>query len=485
LVDILDKIPPQSLEAEQAMLGAFLIEREAITAAKSAGLDPSHLYRESHRIICDAIYELFDKHEPVDLITLGNLLRTREKLEEIGGLLSLTTMMTNCPTASGVTHYVGIIKIKAYQRSLIKAADEIQYAAYTSESNPDDLQKLAEDTIINASKILTTQQQLPSWFEVAEDAVRNKVLSMQTNAVRGMKTRWIDLDTILVPMREKQSLLIAARPGQGKTMLLLNLCRRYAEDGNPGVIFSKEMDKEQLIERDILGQSGEWIAHYNDVEYLKTYEVEVVKALVDTVNTMHGLPVTICDDNITLRSIEGHIRAELHRLKQLGKPRLKWFALDYLQLMESEGKTKGEYQDTSEVSKGLTNIMNKYRLTMILCSQLSRECEKRDIKRPVLSDLRSSGQIEQDASTVIMLYRPAYYGGQECLRVFDPARLRDMKDASPEEWANVKAQYEQITEFSIAKQRHGQSGTSTYLKFVGQHYRFDDMTPADWQLLCH
>ena len=479
----LEKTPPQSHEAEQAALGAMLLERDAIATAKGLGLASEHFYREAHRIICAAIYELFDRHEPVDLIMLAELLKSRDRLDGAqGGMLYLRLLMEAVPTAQGISHYAGIVKAKAYQRALIKTADAITAAAYTTE-DVDALQRDAEAKIMQAADMLTTTEELPDWHAVATSAIQAKVGEMMSGEVRGMRTTWPTLDTMLMPLREKQSLVIAARPGMGKTMFMLNLCRRLGEQGYPGIVFSAEMDSEQLIERDIIGQTGEWVSNYDNPDYLRTYRADVIQALSDTVEGMRGLPVKICDYRVSLVTIDRQIRQEKARRRRLGLRSLAWFAVDYLQEMERDGKAKSGYQEITELSRGVTSIMKEHRLSLILCSQLSRDCETRDIKRPSLKDLRESGQIEQDASRVLFLYRPAYYGAMECLRVFAPDQVRAMKDAPIDQLNAMTARYGQVTEIVCAKQRQGRSGWTAHLKFIGNRYRFDEMAAADWQAI--
>ena len=430
---ILEKIPPQSLEAEQAALGAMLLERDAIARAVEL-LQSDDFYRESHRVIFQGIVDLFNRHEPVDLITLGEWLKTRDHLETIGGTLYLTTIMSQVPTAAGIAHYAGIIRAKAMQRALIKAADEIMNAAYQGDKDLDELVDESEQKIFAIA-----ERSVSSGFVRLQDLVKEQFYTIDESRESGtpgtgISTGFTDLDAITAGLHPADLIILAARPSMGKTALILNIASNVAMVERATVaIFSIEMAKEQLALR-LLCSKAE--VNQDGVRHAMISDDDMTR-LAQAVEQLWDCPIFI-DDSPSISVLE--MRGKARRLK--AEHGLGLIIIDYLQLMHSSSRSENRNQEIAQIARGLKALARELHVPVIACSQLSRMVESRSPRRPQLSDLRESGAIEQDADLVAFIYRPAYYGEDELKRVgLDPDRESN------------------ITELNIAKQRNGPVGT--------------------------
>lgn len=474
-----ERIPPQSIEAEQAALGAMILEREAIERAVEM-IQPEDFYRESHRLLYLGVLDLFQSRQPVDLITLGEWLAARKQLETVGGTLYLSTMMEHVPTAAGIGHYCAIVKAKAIQRALIKASDEIMEAAYRSDRDLDELIAESEEKIHRATDMASGDDYLPMWYDVAVRTVQNKVTALLNGTPTGILTPWEALNRELRPLRPKQVVIVAGRPGSGKTLAGLQWARHMGEAGYPGAVFTAELDGEQLIERDVIANMGDYGEYYYDLQGLD--KSDLINAANDALDSMKHLPIAICDDADTLAKIERRVRQEKRRWRERGQ-RLHWILVDYLQLLNGDGK--GQYDVVSQLSKGMKTIARNHKLAVVVLAQLSRKCEERDVKRPMLSDLRESGQIEQDAHSVILLYRPGYYGAEECVSAFLPSRRGELRQGKipHDELDGILQQYGQYTQMCIAKQRDGKPGGWAWLRFNGARYRFSDISASELRMI--
>ncbi|HEX2951356.1 MAG TPA: replicative DNA helicase [Armatimonadota bacterium] len=430
---ILERIPPQSMEAEQAALGAMLLERDAIARAVEL-LRPEDFYRESHRVIYEGIVDLFNRHEPVDLITLGEWLKTRDKLEAVGGTLYLTTIMSQVPTAAGISHYAGIIRAKALQRSLIKAADEIMTAAYQGDKDLDELVDESEQKIFSIA-----ERSVSSGFVRLQDLVKEQFYTIDESRESGtpgtgVSTGFTDVDAITAGLHPADLIILAARPSMGKTAMALNIARNVALiEKQPVALFSIEMAKEQLALRILCSEAR---VNQDGVRHAMISDEDMTR-LAQGVERLWDCPIFI-DDTPSISVLE--MRGKARRLK--AEHGLGLIVIDYLQLMHSASHVENRTQEIAQIARGLKALAREMKVPVIALSQLSRMVESRSPRRPQLSDLRESGAIEQDADLVVFLYRPAYYGEDELKRVgLDPDRETN------------------VTEFLVAKQRNGPVGT--------------------------
>jgi replicative DNA helicase len=445
---LLDRIPPQSLEAEQAALGAMLLEREAIARSVEL-LRPEDFYREAHRIIFGGIVDLFARNEPVDLITLGEWLKGRDQLEAIGGTLYLTTIMSQVPTAAGINHYAQIIRARSLQRQLIKAADEIMTAAYTGEKELDELVDESEQKIFAIA-----ERNISSGFEGLQTLVKQLFYTIEDTresgvSSQGLTTGFSDLDAITAGLHPSDLIILAARPSMGKTAMALNIARNVAMlEKQPVAIFSIEMAKEQLAMRLLCSEAR---VRGDNVRHAMISDEDMTR-LAHAVERLWDCPIYI-DDSAAMNVLE--MRGKCRRLK--AEHGLGLIVVDYLQLMHSPGKIENRTQEISQIARGLKGLAREMKVPLIALSQLSRSVESRSPRRPQLSDLRESGAIEQDADLCAFLYRPNYYGEEELKRIG---------------WDPVKDQ--NVTEVIIAKQRNGPVG-SVKLVWMAEHGLFGDL----------
>jgi replicative DNA helicase len=447
--NILEKIPPQNLEAEQAALGAMLLERDAIARAAET-LRPEDFYREAHRMIFQGILDLFNRNEPVDLITLGDWLKNHNQLDAIGGTLYLTTIMSQVPTAAGITHYANIIRNKALQRQLIKAADEIMTSAYQGDQDLEELVDTSEQKIFSIA-----ERNVTSGFVRLQDLVKSQFFNIEDtresqNPSTGLSTGFGDLDAITAGLHPADLIIVAARPSMGKTALALNIARNVATlERTPVAIFSIEMAKEQLALRLLCSEAR---VNQDAVRHAMIADEDMAR-LAQAVERLWECPIFIDDSpNATVLEMRGKAR----RLKA-SEGGLGLIVVDYLQLMHSPSHAENRTQEIAHIARGLKALARELSVPVIALSQLSRMVESRSPRRPQLSDLRESGAIEQDADLVMFLYRPNYYGEEE---------LR-------------KAGYDEhetnITEVAIAKQRNGPVGT-VKLVWMPEHGLFGDLS---------
>lgn len=432
---MLERIPPQSIEAEQAALGAMLLEREAISRAVEL-LRPEDFYREAHRSIFHGILDLFNRNEPVDLITLGEWLKSHEQLEAIGGALYLTTMMQQVPTAAGISNYAAIIRNKSLQRQLIKTADEIMAAAYQGDRDLEELVDESEQKIFAIA-----ERNLSNGFASLQELVKQQFYNIEDTKISGLagsglNTGFSELDAITAGLQPSDMIILAARPSMGKTALALNIARNVAvsqQESTAVALFSLEMSKEQLALRLLCSEAR---VTQDNVRHAMISDDDMGR-LAQAVEKLWECPIYI-DDTPSISVLE--MRGKCRRLK--AEHGLGLIVIDYLQLMNSSGRAENRVQEIAIIARGLKALAREMKVPVIALSQLSRMVESRSPRRPQLSDLRESGAIEQDADLVLFLYRPAYYGEEELLRInYDPERDKN------------------VTEVLVAKQRNGPTGT--------------------------
>lgn len=432
------RVPPQSLDAEMSLLGAVLIDEEVL--ADVSEIVRSHdFYDKRHQIIFAAMIRLYERHKPVDLLTLTEELKKKSELEAIGGSAFLTELTNYVPTAAHAEAYAELVEQKAIRRRLIKASADISELGYDEETTAQELLEKAEAELFSVSDqslkqdLVSIESILTESFDRIEELHRNK------GQLRGIRTGYRDLDNMTAGLQRSDLIILAARPAMGKTTLVTNLAYNVATIAKlPVLFFSLEMSKEQLIDRMLADASGvdSWnirTGNLSDEDFSKISEA---------MGEMAEAPIFI-DDTPGLSVLEMRTKA---RRAAHDQP-LGLIIVDYLQLMQSNGNHNGNrVQEVSEISRGLKLIARELNVPLIALSQLSRSVESRTPPIPQLSDLRESGSIEQDADIVSFIYRPGYY-----------------EPDNPE--------VQNITDLIIAKHRNGPVG-KVQLYFHPERLRF-------------
>lgn len=389
------KIPPQNLEAEQSVLGALLIDKDAIVVV-SEFLLPEHFYKETHGQIYRAILSLFEKREPIDLVTLSQELKEQGIYEEVGGLSYLTELVNFVPTAANISHYGQIVKDHYTKRQLISVATKVVEKSFDPAGDVKELLDFAETSIFGISQAHLQQFFLPIKEALVESFDRIEDLQKKGAGLRGVPTGFVDLDNLLAGLQDSNLIILASRPGQGKSALALNIAQ-YASvhEKLPVGIFSLEMSKEELVDRLLVWQAKV------DAWRLKTGRLEDTdfERIQEAMGELAEAPLYI-DDTPAASILE--IRTKARRL-QIEKG-LRLLIVDYLQLIRGRN-LENRVQEVSEISQSLKNLARELRVPVLAVSQLSRAVEQRGSRRPQLADLRESGAIEQDADVVAFLYR--------------------------------------------------------------------------------
>lgn len=441
-----DRVQPQSIEAEQAVLGAVLIEGEALLVVMER-LSPEDFYRAAHQRIYEAMLRLNEENEPIDLITLTTDLQNHKLLEEVGGVGYLTELANAVPTASNVGYYAEILEEKAMLRRLIRAATQIVSSGYASEEDVNQLISDAEQKILEISNrrgdgFISIRDVLMDVFERVEFLFNHK------GGTTGIASGFPDLDKMTAGFQRNDLIIVAARPSVGKTAFALNIAQNVGVRSKESVaIFSLEMSASQLVQRMICAESNV------DAGRMRTgfLEADDWEKLTMAIGSLSEAEIYIDDSpSITVADI----RAKCRRLKK--ERGLGMILIDYLQLIHGRsGGGDNRQQEVSEISRTLKAIARELEVPVIALSQLSRGVEQRQDKRPMMSDLRESGSIEQDADIVAFLYRDDYY--------------------------NPETEKKNIIEIIIAKQRNGPTGTvelvflKNFNKFVSVDHSMQDM----------
>lgn len=400
--DGIERIPPQNIEAEQAVLGAMLIKKEAISAAAEL-LTGDDFYRYAHRLVFEAIMTLHQANEAVDMITVTDRLKRDGELEKAGGIAFITALANAVPTAANVAFHARIVRQKSQLRHLINAATEIAGTAYEDADDVDEIMDDAEKRILgvtarsNHADFVPMKDILVTTFEQIERHAANK------GTLTGLPSGFLDLDRITSGFQPSDLILVAARPSMGKTAFTLNIATHAAIRREKTVaFFSLEMSKEQLALR-MFSAEGQVDSQRLRVGDLKDEEWQ---KLISAADRLTKAPLWI-DDTPGITVME--LRSKARRLK--AEHGLDLIVIDYLQLMQGRGRGSGDnrQQEISEISRSLKALARELKVPVIALSQLSRSVESRQIKRPMLSDLRESGSLEQDADIVMFLYREDYY----------------------------------------------------------------------------
>ncbi|MHA6250302.1 replicative DNA helicase [Oceanobacillus sp. CAU 1775] len=442
----IDRTPPHNIEAEQSVIGAIFLAPDSFSAASEILL-PDDFYRASHQRIFAAMLKLSDRGEPIDIITVTTYLNNVKQLEEAGGVAYLTQVAESVPTAANIEYYCRIVEEKALLRRLIRAATDIVTSGFENEDNIEDVLNEAEKQILEVS----SKNNSGSFKEIKDvliDVYDNiEKLHESDGDVTGIPTGYQELDRITSGFQRNDLIIVAARPSVGKTAFALNIAQNVAVKTNENVaIFSLEMGADQLVQRMLCAEGN------IDSHRLRSGQLlpEDWGKLTMAMGSLSNAGIFI-DDSPGIRVSE--IRSKCRRLKQ--EHGLGMIMIDYLQLISGSANSKeNRQQEVSEISRSLKGLARELEVPLIALSQLSRGVESRQDKRPMMSDLRESGSIEQDADIVGFLYRDDYYDSE--------------------------SEKQNIIEIIISKQRNGPTGTvelafvKEYNKFVDLDYRYSD-----------
>ncbi|HGM3506339.1 replicative DNA helicase [Clostridioides sp. ZZV15-6383] len=432
------RIPPHSVESEQSILGSILLDKDAIITVTET-IKPNDFYKEAHKIIYECMITLSNKGEPIDLITLTEELRKQGHLNDIGGISYITSLSTIVPTTSNVKYYADIVKEKSVLRKLIKASNEIINLGYSGATKIEDVLEQAEKRIFDISQEKTSDDFKPINLVLMDAYDMIEKLYTNKSDVTGITTGFKDLNKKINGLQRTDLILIAARPAMGKTAFSLNLVQNAALKGDASVaVFSLEMSKEQLVQRMLSSQSSV------ELKKIKTGTLNDNDwpRIIDAMAVLSDAKIHI-DDTPGIKISE--LRSKCRKLKI--EKGLDLVLIDYLQLMEGEGNNESRQQEISKISRSLKVLAKELNCPVVALSQLSRAPEQRADHRPMLSDLRESGAIEQDADIVMFLYRDEYY--------------------------HADSESKNIGEVIIAKNRHGETG-SVELVWLGEVQRFGD-----------
>ncbi len=431
-------VPPHSIEAEMSTLGSMMLDQHAIEKVAEI-LRPDDFYREAHRILYEVILSLAERHIPVDLLTVQEELKRRDQLEEIGGLPALVQIVESVPTASNAEYYARIVEEKAILRRLIRAAHDILQLSDDSELDLQEIIDRAEQAIFSVA-----QRRLGRYFTSIDRLLIQALehierVQLSGRGLLGIPTHFPALDYKTSGLQPSELIILAARPSVGKTSLALNIAENIAlRENRPVAIFSLEMSREQLVQRMLCSQagvSGNRIRHSNltsdDWERLQLAAERLFRA-----------PIFI-DDTSSLSVLE--MRAKCRRLKA-ERGDLALIVIDYLQLMRSHSRrAENRNQEIGEIARALKALAREFEVPVLVLSQLSRAVERREEKRPILSDLRDSGSIEAEADVVLFIHRPHRHPD-------------DSDDDEPREAGVI---HTEEVEIIIAKQRNGPTGRLT------------------------
>ncbi|MCD7805862.1 MAG: replicative DNA helicase [Lachnospiraceae bacterium] len=443
---ILKRVMPHNLEAEQSVIGAMLLDQDAIVEVCEL-LHEEDFYSKQYGIVFSSMVELFNERKPVDLVTLQDRLRAKDVPPEVSGLEFMKDILTSVPTSANVRQYALIVSEKATLRRLIRATDEIAGNCYKDQESVSTILESTEKQIFDICQNGNLLDYVPIREVVAEAMRKVEIASRNGGAVTGIPSGFVDLDYKTAGFHPAELILIAARPSMGKTAFVLNIAQYVAvKKKEPLVIFSLEMSKEQLINRMLSLESKV------DAQKLRTGQLSDSdwEKLAETAGLIGRSPMIIDDTpGITI----GELRSKCRKYKlEFG---LSMVIIDYLQLMSSGGHVESRQQEISEISRSLKALARELEVPVLACAQLSRAPEQRPDHRPMLSDLRESGSIEQDADVVMFLYRDEYYTKEEC-------------------------QKPGVAEVILAKQRNGPVGTvelawlAEYTKFANLQKRSND-----------
>lgn len=435
---LIKRVPPHSIEAEQSVLGAMLMDRDAIIAA-SETISGADFYQTAYGVIFDSVVELYNEGKPVDLVTLQNRLREKDVPEEISSLEFVRDLVTAVPTSANVKYYADIVAEKALLRKIIKMNEELVNDCYLAKEPVEAIMERTEKQVFQLAQNRASGDYVPIKQVVLNALEKIEKASKSKGTVTGIPTGFIDLDYKTSGLQPSDFILVAARPSMGKTAFVLNIAQHVAFRQNKSVaIFSLEMSKEQLVNRMFALES------YVDAQLLRTGNLKDSdwEKLIEGAGTI-GRSKLIIDDTPGISISELRSKCRKYKLEQ----GLDLVIIDYLQLMTGSvgGRSESRQQEISEISRSLKALARELNVPVVSLSQLSRAVEQRPDHRPMLSDLRESGAIEQDADVCMFIYRDDYY--------------------------HKDTEHVNEAEIIIAKQRNGPIGTVT-LTWLPQYTKF-------------
>ncbi len=438
-------LPPQNVEAEESLLSAILIDNSTLLEIIEL-VSADDFYRSAHKKIFRSMIDLFERDEPIDLITVTNNLKSKNQLEDIGGATYLAGLIDSVPLAVNARHYAKIIYEKSCLRQLIAKSNEITRQCYEDNKDLDDIMDFAERSIFDISENKTRQSFHPISDIIVSNIVTLEEKQNSKSLITGIPSGFADLDRLTSGFQNSDLIIIAARPSMGKTALALNIARNAAVENNtPTAIFSLEMSKEQLSMRMLCSDARV------DSSRLRSgfFSMEDWENITEAAGILSESPIFI-DDSPVISATE--IRAKARRLK-IDK-NIGMIIIDYLQLMRSNRTMERRELEISDISRSLKALAKELNLPVIALSQLNRMLEQRNDKRPRLSDLRESGALEQDADVVAFIYRDEVYNSEE------------------------NNPHKGTAEIILAKQRNGPTGSVT-LSFLNSYTRFENFISGD------
>ena len=396
----IDKLPPQNIEAEKSLIGSLLLDKESINKVADI-LEHRDFYNRAHQLIYEHMVRLYEKREPIDLLSLSNILEETGQLETIGGVGYLTSLVNSVPTAAHVVNYAKIVQRKKVLRNLIDSAHEIIGLGYQEDQDTDTLLDQAEQKIFSVSQKSIQQTFEPIHKSLTEAFERLDALHKGDGGLRGVPSGFYDLDNVTAGFQKSDLIIIGARPSLGKSTLALDIARNAAkESGLPIGIFSVEMSKDQIIDRLIAAEAGVSLWKLRTGHLSSTGDDNDFEKIQTALDSLAQSKIFIDDMSsptvLQMRAMARRLQAE-HGLGLL--------IIDYLQLMRSQKDYNNPVQEISEITRNLKGLARELNIPVIACSQLSRASEGRPDQRPKLSDLRESGSIEQDADLVLFIYR--------------------------------------------------------------------------------
>lgn len=436
---LLKRILPHSIEAEQSVVGAMIMDREAIVVASEL-ITGDDFYNKQYGILFEAMVELHDEGSPVDLVTLQNRLREKDVPPEISSLEFVRELITAVPTSANIKYYANIVAEKSTLRKLIRLNEEIANTCYAGKEPLEVILEETEKKVFNLVQRRNTEEFVPIRQVVMNAIEKIELAAKNKGAVTGIPTGFLDLDYRTAGMQPSDLVLIAARPSMGKTAFVLNIAQHVAFKENQTVaIFSLEMSKEQLVNRLFSLESRV------DAQHLRTGSLSDAEweSLIESAGVI-GKSNLIIDDTPGISIAELRSKCRKYKLEH----DLKMIIIDYLQLMSGSGRSDSRQQEISDISRSLKALARELSVPVMALSQLSRAVEQRPDHRPMLSDLRESGAIEQDADVVMFIYRDDYY--------------------------NKDTELKGIAEIIIAKQRNGPIGTIN-LVWLPEYTKFANM----------
>jgi replicative DNA helicase len=431
------------MEAEESVIGAAMLSSDAANEALEL-LRPEDFYKPVNQLIFEAIVGLFDGNQPIDAITVADALRRTEKLDRIGGVSYLTSLLERVPTTSNIIYYAGIVDETASRRRLMRAGSDVGTLAMQTDLPIEEVIDRAEAKVFAVAERQVGDGLIPVGPMLQETLEKIEELGTRGADITGLPTGFRDLDKMLTGLQPANLMVVAARPSMGKSALTLNIAQHVAENGNPVAVFTLEMSREEVVTRLLSSMASV------DSSRLRTGQLgpELWQKVVREASKLYEMPLYVDDSpDLTVTAIRAKSR-RLARHKGLGL-----VVVDYMQLMQGPSRSENRQQEIAEISRSLKNLARELHIPVIAVSQLNRALEQRENKRPRLGDLRESGAIEQDADIVLFIYREEYY--------------------NPEKTDSLG-----IAEVNVAKHRAGAVG-NVMMTFAAEFTRFRNYTSTD------